>query len=339
MVINVGINGFGTIGRRVADAVFLQNDMKLIGVVKTKPDYKANIAIKKGYSIYSPTEKELESFKNAGIKVAGTLDDLLGEIDIIIDGTPGKVGALNKGVYEKKGVKAIFEGGEKASVADVSFVAQCNFDKAVGSKYIRCVSCNTTGLCRTLNALDRTFGIKRARATLVRRAADPNDIKTGPVDAIVPDPTELPSHHGPDVNTVLPELPITTMAIKVPTTYMHVHTLSVTLKKPVTKEAVLKVFEDTTRVILVSKSEGIASTAHLFDYARDLGRSREDLYEICVWRESVTVVDDNEVYYMQAVHQEADVVPENIDAIRAALNTSNAEESIKKTNNTLKILK
>lgn len=337
MAVKVCVNGFGTIGRRVADAVNLQSDMNVLGVVKTKPDYKAQIALKKGIKVYAATPEGVKDFENAKVDISGTLTDLLKDADIVIDTTPGGVGHKNKEIYKKSGLNTIFEGGEKATVADVSFVAQCNFEEAVGAKYIRCVSCNTTGLCRTLNALDRAFGVKRARATLIRRAADPDDVKRGPIDAIVPDPTSLPSHHGPDVNTVLKDLPITTVAFKVPTTYMHIHAISATLKKPATQEDVVAAFDEATRVMLVSKADGIASTAHLFDYARDLNRPRADLYEICIWRESVAMVDD-EVYYIQAVHQEADVIPENIDAVRASLKLMEAEESIKATNTALDIM-
>jgi len=338
MVTKIGVNGFGTIGRRVADAASLQPDMKLVGVAKTKPDYKAKLAVKKGYGVYAATEEGVKAFKEAGIEVLGTVNDLIENVDIIVDATPGGMGEQNKDTYIKNNVKTIFEGGEKARTADISFVAQCNFDEAVGKNFIRCVSCNTTGLCRTLHALDVAFGIKRATATVIRRAADPEDVKKGPIDAIVPDPTSLPSHHGPDVNTVLPNIPLTTLALKVPTTYMHVHAISAILQKPVKREDILNVFENTTRVILVTREDGITSTAQLFDFARDMGRPREDLYEICVWRESVALVE-NEVYYFQAVHQEADVIPENVDAIRASLETSDREKSMKITNATLNILK
>ena len=78
--------------------------------------------------------------------------------------------------------------------------------------------------------------------------------------------------------------------------------------------------------------------AELMEYAKELGRNRNDLYEIPVWRESINVVG-NELYYMQAVHQESDVVPENIDAIRALLEMeSDNEKSIAKTNKAMGIL-
>ena len=35
MVVKVAINGYGTIGKRVADAVDAQDDMEIVGVTKT----------------------------------------------------------------------------------------------------------------------------------------------------------------------------------------------------------------------------------------------------------------------------------------------------------------
>ncbi|MFB6095307.1 MAG: glyceraldehyde-3-phosphate dehydrogenase, partial [Halodesulfurarchaeum sp.] len=35
-MVRVGINGYGTIGKRVADAVRVQPDMEVLGVAKTR---------------------------------------------------------------------------------------------------------------------------------------------------------------------------------------------------------------------------------------------------------------------------------------------------------------
>src|SRR3990167_8167144 len=78
-----------------------------------------------------------------------------------LDCTPKKVPVENKEKYyipSRK--KAIFQGGEKSKVADVSFVAQCNYAKALNKQFIRVVSCNTTGLCRTLNPIKEKYGIE-----------------------------------------------------------------------------------------------------------------------------------------------------------------------------------
>jgi len=50
-VIRVAINGYGTIGKRVADAVDAQDDMEVAGVTKTGPSFGCELAAKKGFSL------------------------------------------------------------------------------------------------------------------------------------------------------------------------------------------------------------------------------------------------------------------------------------------------
>ncbi len=119
---------------------------------------------------------------------------------------------------------------------------------------------------------------------------------------------------------------------------MHVHSVMVELKKPLTREDVIDIFENTTRVLLFEKEKGFDSTAQLIEFARDLHREWNNLYEIGVWKESISV-KGNRLFYIQAVHQESDVVPENVDAIRAMFELADKWESIKKTNKSLGILK
>jgi glyceraldehyde-3-phosphate dehydrogenase (NAD(P)) len=336
MVVKVAINGYGTIGKRVADAVSKQRDMKVVGVTKTKPDFEAKMAIKKGYKLYCAIPENVKLFEEAGLEIEGTIEDLLNDADIVIDCSPNKVGAQNKELYyEKAGIKAIFQGGEKANVAEVSFNALANYEKAMGKRYVRVVSCNTTGLVRTLYLLDTNFGIKKVRAVMIRRVVDPKEDKKGLVNGIMPDPVKLPSHHGPDVQTVLPHIDITTVAFKVPTTLMHVHSLNIELKDKADVDKVIEVFENEPRILLVSKDEGFTSTAKVIEFAREL-RLRYDLFETVVWRDSISIVG-NELYMTQAVHQEAIVVPENIDAIRAMFELAEKEKSIQMTNESLDI--
>jgi len=335
--IKVGINGYGTIGRRVADAVRKQEDMELVGVTAAHPHYKYSLANEKGIPLYALDMKSLEAFNGAGFALRGTLNDLLQRVDVVVDGAPEDSGPVNKAAYQAVGTKAIFQGGEEHELTGVSFVAQCNFDEAKGKSMVRVVSCNTTGLCRTLNAIDRGLGVSKARAVLARRATDPDDVKKGPIDAVVLDPTTLPSHHGPDVQTVLPKMKIVTMAFKVPTTHMHLHSLIVSLKKEGTKEDVVKALQAAPRLTLVDGKSGFKSTANIMDWAREKGRDRNDVYEASVWKDSVTVVD-GEAYMFLGVHQEAIVVPENIDAIRALAGGYDREESMRMTDESLGIV-
>ncbi|MFQ5648219.1 MAG: type II glyceraldehyde-3-phosphate dehydrogenase, partial [Candidatus Aenigmatarchaeota archaeon] len=234
-MIKVGINGYGTVGKRVADAVKLQDDMEVVGVTLTRPSFKAELALANGFELYSAIPGGQKVFKDAGIKVSGDIKDLLDKADIIIECSPGKVGAENKKLYLEKGKKAIFQGGEKGETAQVSFSAQANFEKAIGKDFVRVVSCGTTAMCRTLGALKERFGVKEAYVVLVRRAADPWDAKKGPINAIIPE-NKVPSHHGPDVQTVIPGINIITAAVKVPTTLMHLHVVRVELEKPADRE-------------------------------------------------------------------------------------------------------
>ncbi|MEM0332801.1 MAG: type II glyceraldehyde-3-phosphate dehydrogenase [Archaeoglobaceae archaeon] len=332
-MIRVAINGYGTIGKRVADAVALQDDMKVVGVTKTKPDFEARLA-KRKFDLYVAKPENVELFEKAGIEISGTVEDLIKKVDIIIDASPDKVGAENKKIYEKFGVRAIFQGGEKKEVAEVSFNAIANYDDAIGKRYVRVVSCNTTALTRTIYQLKKNFKIGRIRATILRRIADPKEDKKGLTNAIVPDPVSLPSHHAIDVKTVLPDVDIVTTAFKLPTTLMHVHSLAIELKEKVTREDIISALEKEPRILLLSAEDGFTSTAKIIEYAREL-RMRYDLYENVIWLESIAI-DGYDLFLTQAVHQEAIVIPENVDAIRAIFGIPKME-SINKTNKTLKI--
>lgn len=335
---SVAVNGYGTIGKRVADAVSAQDDMKIVGVSKTKPDFEARMAVEKGYDLYISIPEREKLFQDAGIEISGTVDEMLDEADIIVDCTPEGIGAKNLEKYKELGIKAIFQGGEKHDNVGLSFNSLANYSDSYGKDYTRVVSCNTTGLTRTLKPINDLCGIKKVRAVMVRRGGDPSQVNKGPINAVVPNPPTVPSHHGPDLKTVLYGVNINTMALLVPTTLMHQHNIMVELENPVEVDEIIAKLEDTPRVLLVKASEGIGSTAEVMEYAKELGRSRNDLFEIPVWQESLNVVD-GELYYMQAVHQESDVVPENVDAIRAMLEMEeDNNKSIEKTNKAMGIL-
>ncbi|MFA0834217.1 MAG: phosphorylating glyceraldehyde-3-phosphate dehydrogenase [Methanobacterium formicicum] len=334
---NVGINGYGTIGKRVADAVACQDDMQIVGVTKRTPNFEAQMAVEKGFPLYISASEREGLFEEAGIKVTGTIDDLYDKVDVMVDCTPGGIGAKNKEVYSEKGVKGIFQGGEKHELIGKSFNSFANYKDNWGADYSRVVSCNTTGLCRTLKPIDDLCGIKKVRAVMVRRGADPGQVKSGPINAIVPNPPTVPSHHGPDVQTVMYDLDITTMALLVPTTLMHQHNMMVELENPASLDEVIATLEATPRVMLVEAGKGLGSTAEIMECARDLGRPRSDLNEIAVWKESLNI-KDGELFYMQAIHQESDVVPENVDCIRAMLEMEeDPAKSIAKTNKNMGI--
>ena len=332
MAIKVGIVGYGTIGKRVADAVCAQKDMRLIGVTAHSYSFNTEVAKQKGYKIF--TAGDDSNLLLNGINPDGDIGSMLEEAEIIVDATPKKVGKENLDNYYRPGkIKAIFQGGEKHEISGTSFVAQCNYEEAIGKDYVRIVSCNTTGLCRTLHEVDEKYGISSVHATMIRRGADPGDIHHGPINAIVP-VLEMPSHHGPDVRTVLHNIEIFTTALSVPSTLMHMHTLIVDLKKKATVADAIELFSNSTRIRVVSNAQHLRSTAEIIEFARDLGRLRGDMPEICVWKDAIGVISNahNKLLYMQAVHQESNVIPENIDCIRAMMGFKDGKSSIELTN-------
>ena len=324
MAIRVAINGYGTIGKRVADAIAAQDDMTVAGVTKTGPSFGCELAVRRGFPLYCTSDEpgHITAFSAGGYDCAGGLSELLGAVDIVVDCSPGKMGGENLARYRAAGLKAIFQGGEPHSLTGLSYSSSANHEANLGADATRVVSCNTTGLSRTLVPLYDHCGSLKVECTLVRRAADPGDSRKGPINAIKP-VLKVPSHHGPDLMTVKPEIEINSLAVAVPTTIMHVHSIIADLPKGhgLTTESVIEMWKETPRVIVMHGGDSrITTTAEVMEMARDIGRKWGDLHEIFVWEDGAKLVGDR-LYYFQAIHQESDVVPENVDAIRALMGT------------------
>jgi glyceraldehyde-3-phosphate dehydrogenase (NAD(P)) len=332
--VRVAVNGYGNIGKRVADAIKKQPDMELSGVTKAHPDYSALEAVHKGLPLYAISNPD--AFFEQDIAIHGSLPELLERSDVVIDCSPGGIGRANLAIYSKyPNLKVIFQGGEDASIAPVSFNAQSNFEDAINQNIIRVVSCNTTALCRILSPLHDLFGIKKARVGLVRRAADPNQTKKGLMNAWYPT-AHFPSHHAIDVNTVLPDIPITSLAGIAPTTLMHGHMVFIEFTKaPSNVKEIVDVFSENKRVFFVTTKRGIETTAHIKDLAHDTGRSRGDIYEVCLWKDAMGLDEQGELGMHLAIDQQAIVIPENIDAIRAICNLADKETSLRMTDESL----
>ena len=333
-MLQVGVNGYGTIGKRVADAITAQPDMELAGVAKTRPNFEAEQAVKNGYPLFAAVPERVPRFEEAGIDLAGEVEALVDRSDVVVDATPSGIGAENKELYDAHGTPALYQGGEDAELVDASFNARSNFSEAVGRDHVRVVSCNTTGLSRLVAPIEETFGIEKVRATLVRRGGDPSQSSRGPINDVLPDPISLPSHHGPDVKTIFPDLAIDTLGLKVPATLTHTHSVNVSLAGEASAAEVRETLEDESRLFVISEGSGIEGSGALKEFAFDAGRPRGDLWENCIWGESIAVTG-SDLYLFQAIGQESDVVPENVDAVRAVAGTDDAETSIERTNDAL----
>ena len=316
--IKVGVIGYGVIGQRLADGVALQGDMELTGVCDVEPTLSIRAMFDSGspYPMYIFENSNREAFEKENFPVAGTLDDLLKKVDIILDATPAGIGMKNKEIYKQKGIKAIFQGGEKNDVADVFFHGYANYEEGIGKDYLKLTSCNTTGFVRAVDCIDKAVGVKRVVVTIIRRVADPGDSHRGLVDVALVE--KVPNHQAKDLMLIMPHIEATGVLVHVPTTHGHIISVLATPKKKITVEDALKLFDAHPRIKVVEIAKGFNSNAAMFRYARDKGNKRADMYEIAVFKETVALSGDN-LFFTVNIPQEAVVIPETIDGIRAAL--------------------
>lgn len=337
MSIRVAVNGYGVIGKRVADAVAEQTDMEIAGVVDVVSDWRPRVALERGFPLYGAGPDQAEVMRRNGLRIVGTLEELLGRVDVVVDCTPKKIAAKNVDLYRKRGVKFIVQGGEKHAVTGHSFVAECNYAGALGRDATRVVSCNTTSVVRTLTALKRAGLLRKARGTLLRRATDPWESHEGGImNTLVPE-EEIPSHQGPDAQTVDPELDVVTMAVKVPETLAHLHYWVVEMPRAASQEEVLDAFRRSSRIKLIRYADGLSALNAVKELMSDTGRPRADLHEVALWADMLKV-QGSELFYAYMVDNQAIVVPETVDAIRALTKAeTDANASIARTDAALGI--
>ena len=316
--VKVGVIGYGTIGTRLADGVAPQEDMELVGVVDLAPTLAVRALHEAGmyHDLYLVDMARKPQFDELGIPVTGSMDDLLEQIDVALDSTPGGIGARNKALYEKHGIKAIFQGGEKDEIADVFFHGYANYAKGVGQNFLKLTSCNTTGLIRAVDVLDRLVGVEKVAITIVRRVADPGDTHRGLTNVLQMD--TVPNHQAVDLMKIMPHVQATGFLVHTPVTHGHIITIVATPKKSVSKQTLMEACREHPRIRVFRIADGFNSNAALFKYARDLGNKRADMYEIGLWDESFGTSGDDVLFAIN-IPQEAVTIPETVDGIRAVM--------------------
>src|SRR3972149_4129495 len=255
--VKVGINGYGVIGKRIADAILLQDDMELVGVTARTPDYRLFSANKKGIKVFGVDPEACNRLMNSGVKCNGDFNHFIKRVDVVIDATPAGIGKENKVKYDTAKVKSIFQGGEEHELTGFSFVSNGILEKAY--------------------------------MALARRGTDPVDShEKGPLGTVVLEDS-IPSHQGPDAQTVIPNLNILTIAIAVPTTIGHLHMAFLRLSKEVSIDEVVGILKSSPRVVAVNYKDGITAENQLAELMRDLGRPRADMWEGAFWEDLLHV--------------------------------------------------
>lgn len=336
--VKVVVVGYGVIGQRLADGVALQEDMELVGVVDAAPTLSVRALKDKGmpYDLYAAFPEAKEKLEAAGIPVTGFMEDVLKKVDIALDATGAGIGAKNKELYKKYNVKAIFQGGEDNSVADVFFHGYANYEKGVGADFLKLTSCNTTGLIRAVDCVDKSVGVEKVAITIVRRVADPGDYHRGLTNALKVD--HAPNHQAVDLMTIMPHIDATGLLVHTPVTHGHFISVVATPKADYSKEDLLEAFRAHPRIKVVTMDQGFLGNASVFRYGRDVGNPRGDVYPIFVWEEMIVKSGDDIMFGIH-IPQESVTIPETMDAVRAAMEMqTNGEEGVNKTNKYLGML-
>jgi len=327
----VFVNGYGTIGSRIAKFIKDDSDIVVIGIGKHSPDEKVQHAINDGFSVYVPEDKN-DNFKDYNI--SGSIESILDNCDLVIDASPGGKGFLNKkNIYESRDIKAIFQGGETIfnsnTVADVLFNSRVNYAEAFDKKYVMQGSCNVTGMGRILNPLREKYADKLTRidVTLVRRWADLEQTDKQIDDTI--EMTENP-HHGTDVKAFFgKDIPIFVRAIKVPTRQMHLHIMDIRFNENApTSDEIHELFKNEYGIAILWRAKG---TKDVRDFAESTKFNFKDTNMLHIHANMTTSIGDT-VQLMYSDDQTGLVIPENYMLLQAMLFQRNYDDALKRTN-------
>jgi glyceraldehyde-3-phosphate dehydrogenase (NAD(P)) len=125
--------------------------------------------------------------------------------------------------------------------------------------------------------------------------------------------------------------------VKVPETLAHLHYWAVETTRRTDKDEVLEAFASSSRIAFIGIAEGLVALNSVKELMADRGRPHANLYEVALWDDMLRV-QENEIFYAYMVDNQAIVIPETIDAIRALMAAvRDADESIAMTNAALGI--
>ena len=317
VVKRVFVNGYGSIGSRIAS--FLQDDphTHVVGVGKYSPDAAVQKAISQGLDVYVP-QSRIEKFGGAA---SGTIETALDAADMVIDASPGGMGFHNKReLYGPRDIPVIYQGGESAfgdkAVSDFIFNSRVNYEQAVGRQNAIQGSCNVTGMGRIIAPLqDRYEGdISRIDITLVRRWADIEQ-----TDKTVPDTIQTTPnpHHANDAKSYLGnETSLYVRAIKVPTRQMHLHIMDIRFSGTAPDPAEIHAaYGSESGVAVLQCADG---TKEVREFANSMKYSFQDTNMVHI-HANMTASRGDTVQLIYSDDQTGIVIPENHMLMQAML--------------------
>jgi len=326
------INGYGSIGSRITSFLQEDSEIEVIGIGKYSTGEKVNDAISSGLKVYVP-ERKLNDFTN--YQISGSIESILDDCDLVVDASPGGHGYNNKkNLYEPKGLRAIYQGGEtvygESAVSDLLFNSRANYDKALGKKHVMQGSCNVTGMGRILQPLKEKYAedLVRFDITLIRRWADIEQTDTELKDTI--EMTDHP-HHADDVKAYMgKDTPLFLRAIRVPTRQMHLHIIDIRFKDTAPEiSEIHSIFKDEPGVATLWTAKG---TKDVRDFANSMEFHFKDTNMIHIHANMTTSINDT-IQMMYSDDQTGIVIPENHMLMQAMLFEKPYDEAFNHTEN------
>jgi glyceraldehyde-3-phosphate dehydrogenase (NAD(P)) len=325
----VFINGYGNIGRRLANAISGDKEIQLVGIAKYTADEKTHDAVRNRFDIYVPRQKIAE-FTEKQYRVSGTVEEAVERCDFVIDAAKEGGGFLNKRrLYDPLNKPAIFQGGEdrhgEYSVADMIHNSRVNYEKASSRTYVIQGSCNVSGMGRIIQPMIEKFGddIIRIDVTLIRRWADLEDSKQ------VKDSIEWDAnpHHQDDVKDFIPAANLFVDAYKVPSRMMHLHQMSIRFKKKApSKDSIVETFRKEFGIAILNSAAG---TAQVRKKAVDEGFSHGDTNMVHIHQEVVRIEEDT-VKLPYSDDQTGMVIPENYLLLQSMIHKRSRQDALAK---------
>ncbi|MYZ46319.1 hypothetical protein [Propylenella binzhouense] len=91
-MVRVAVNGYGVIGKRVADAVVQQSEIVLAGISDIGRDWRLHVATARGLRLFGATAEHADAVSSAG----------LDEVDIVVECPPKRIAARNADEYRRR---------------------------------------------------------------------------------------------------------------------------------------------------------------------------------------------------------------------------------------------
>ena len=320
--VRVGVNGVGTFGWSLAAAVGRQPDMELVGIRDVSAQGAAGRASRRGFAIYAaPAATGYPAAPP--VPMYSRFSDPLGRRDGVADCAPPGGAARILKRCRLAGVRAVVQAGEPHAVAGHSFLAEVNYASAVGRPATRVVSSDAAAALRTLTALQRAGLMDRASGTLIGR---PGRHRKHEQHRAATPVARRAQDLASEVRAVVTDLNVTAVSVETAHARCHLQSWRVELARGATRDDVMEILSSTPRVAVVRMSEGV-----LAELMSDLGCAEGQSGDVAVWEDLLTVESD-EAFYTCQVFDEAIVVCETVDAIRAlARVVTDARESIRLT--------